>query len=192
MPLANDLNDPLALAPLLASWTTGDVAAGTAAIDAARPWLHRRLERLGARAGSRTIDVDDLLQESCVAAHRGLSGATFRGPAEFLAWLSTIAVNKYRDRMRARSREPIDEVSAEDVLAIGPEGERVATHAVESHLEAWRRLCQRTEDVPDGPRRVLVMRRGLGVEWDVTSFVSGRMVAATRSLYYRSRSTLGY
>jgi RNA polymerase sigma factor (sigma-70 family) len=47
-------------------------------------------------------DADDLLQETLIAAWRGLGG--FAGRSSLRAWLYTIATNRCRNAMRASKR----------------------------------------------------------------------------------------
>lgn len=185
--------DLAALASLLEACRNGDTRAAGKALESARPWIRARLERLGARAGSRALDLDDLTQETQVAAARALTRSEFASAREFQSWLATIAVNKLRDRLRSRGRDHLAEAASaatlDDVADAGATADEDALHLTNE----WRLLCRCSEDVADPARRVMVMRRGLGVDWEVTAFVSERMVAAARSLYYRARSSLtGY
>jgi DNA-directed RNA polymerase specialized sigma24 family protein len=149
----------------------------TSALAAAR----NRLRRMGARPGSRTLDLDDLVQETAATAYGG--GIAIRKQL-FLA----IAANKARDLMRSRGRAPIEdlgEASLDDFEA-RPNGRR----AQRSILEAWSEVCGRTLRLGGLPRRVLAMRHGLDLDWETIAFVEQRQPEAARSLYYRGRDSI--
>lgn len=174
------------LQALLVSFENGDASAGPRALEAVRPLVKYRLERLGARAGSAGIDTDDLIQETQAAATRHLAASSFASPRAFRAWVSKIATNKMRDQLRTRSREPRDESGAEVDFDLFP----TKTHERRDLREGWQRFCRSAEETADLPRRVVVMRRGLDASWDVTSFVADKLVPATRSVYYRTRDLI--
>ena len=171
------------LLPLLQN---GDRDAGHRALEAVRPLVRHRLERLGARNNFPDVDTDDLVQETQAAASRALVASRFDSPRAFRAWIVKIATNKLRDQLRSQHRERREETGA------GFEFDAVPVRAREGgdEREGWQRVCRATEGVPDLSRRVVVLRRGLDVGWDVTSFVADRMVPATRSVYYRTRDLI--
>jgi RNA polymerase sigma-70 factor (ECF subfamily) len=56
--------------------------------------------RIGYRLLGRDSDIDDLVQDVFLAAHRGLSN--LRQPEAIRGWLATVAVRKARRRLRRR------------------------------------------------------------------------------------------
>ena len=59
-------------------------------------------------------DAEDLVQETLVAAWRGL--ATFEGRASVRSWLYRIATNRCLNALRARSRRPKEVRTMSDAL----------------------------------------------------------------------------
>lgn len=81
----------------------GDEDAFRALTDAYRRELHVHIYRI---VGS-TDDAEDLLQETLLAAWRGLG--QFEGRASVRAWLYRIATNRSLDALRATRRRPDDQ-----------------------------------------------------------------------------------
>src|ERR1700745_4180250 len=87
----------------LTSARGGDEAAFRALTDPYRRELQLHIYRI---VGS-TQDAEDLLQETLLAARRGLG--QFEGRASVRAWLYRIATNRSLDALRASRRRPEDE-----------------------------------------------------------------------------------
>lgn len=123
----------LAADPAARPVATGSACAFSQALCAETPRLRRLVHRLLGWS-ARPADVDDVVQDSLLAAWRHRSG--FRGDASMATWLVTITIRKARSHARAvtvRRRlfawwlgdvaEPIADVEA------GDDGERLsATH----------------------------------------------------------------
>jgi RNA polymerase sigma-70 factor, ECF subfamily len=108
----------------------------------------RYVAAIGLRLLGRNDEVDDLVQDVFVEAHRGL--AALRDPAAARGWLATIAVRRARWRLRRRRLlgvvglgGGIDAVSR----AIGPE-----THAVLAEV------YQRLDELPANQRLAWTLR----------------------------------
>ena len=86
----------------LASARGGDADAFRALTDPYRRELQVHIYRI---VGS-TQDAEDLLQETLLAAWRGLEA--FQGRASVRAWLYRIATNRSLDALRANRRRPPD------------------------------------------------------------------------------------
>ncbi len=69
------------------------------------------------------IDPDDVLQQTYVAAFKGLAGRHFDGPGAFYKWLETIARSRLEDQQRALRRGKRD--VAREVL---PAADRTASY----------------------------------------------------------------
>jgi RNA polymerase sigma-70 factor, ECF subfamily len=88
-------------AELVAACLAGDVAAQ-------RALFRRELNRVYAtiyRILGPTREVDDLVQETFIAAFRGL--AKFRGEARLATWIDRIAVRVALDHVRTRKASPV-------------------------------------------------------------------------------------
>ena len=88
--------------PVLARARAGDEDAFRELTDPYRRELQIHIYRI---VGS-VHDAEDLLQETLLAAWRGLEG--FEGRASVRAWLYRIATNRALDALRATRRRPED------------------------------------------------------------------------------------
>jgi RNA polymerase sigma factor (sigma-70 family) len=94
--------DPAMLAPLIASYRTGNDAAADDLVRLLTPTVRRETARM---LGDADGDLDDVVQESHLSALRYLRAeASFEGDAVRLA--VTIARNRCRDLLRHRARRP--------------------------------------------------------------------------------------
>jgi RNA polymerase sigma-70 factor (TIGR02960 family) len=157
-------------------------------------------------------DAEDLLQETMLAAWRGLE--QFEGRSSLRAWLYTIATNRCLNALRDRERRP--------QTAPGDRGGRAAiTHPPESFAEiSWLQpypdsLLEGVIDVEPGPaaryeakesvalafvsglqhlaprqRAVLVLRDVLGFHADEVADMLGTTEASVNSALQRARGTL--
>lgn len=98
-------------APLVARAQAGDLAAFDVIVRRHQGMLAGLLHRFAGRPA----DVEDLVQETFLRAHRALPRWTPEQP--FVHWLRRIAVNIGRDHCRARARRPLgEELPADDSL----------------------------------------------------------------------------
>jgi len=88
-------------AELVAACLKGDVAAQRALFRREFPRVNATIYRI---LGP-TREVDDLVQETFIAAFRGL--AKFRGESRLSTWIDRIAVRVAFDHVRTRSRVPV-------------------------------------------------------------------------------------
>jgi len=99
-------------AELVAACLKGDVAAQRALFRREYPRVNATIYRI---LGP-TREVDDLVQETFIAAFRGL--AKFRGDSRLSTWIDRIAVRVAFDHVRTRSRVPVP-------LGLAPGGDDV-------------------------------------------------------------------
>ena len=157
-------------------------------------------------------DAEDLLQETMLAAWRGLE--QFEGRSSLRAWLYTIATNRCRNALRDRERRP--QPAPGDRPRPGP-----TAHPPESFAEiAWLQpypdsMLEGVIDVAPGPaaryeakesvalafvsglqhlaprqRAVLVLRDVLGFHADEVADMLGSTEASVNSALQRARATL--
>jgi RNA polymerase sigma-70 factor (ECF subfamily) len=100
MRMTPDFSDPTVAGTALTRARAGDEAAFAARVEPYRPELRLHCYRI---LGS-LQDAEDQLQETLLAAWRGLEG--FEGRASLRAWLYRIATNRCLNALRDRNRRP--------------------------------------------------------------------------------------
>ncbi|MFQ5845444.1 MAG: RNA polymerase sigma factor [Planctomycetota bacterium] len=148
---AGDAN-PAGERALLSAARRGDAAAFEALVRTHSPALLRLVRRLG---GS-VEDAEDVVQETLLSAHRGLP--RFRGEAPLRSWLARIAVNAYRDMVRATRR-------LVRICATAPLREPVDTERTLAGRDTVRRVMQAIEDLPPRQREALLLRIHEGLSY---------------------------
>ena len=154
----------------------GDSAALGRVLSAEAPALERTLSRI---FGSR-VDVEDVLQQTFVAAIRAFP--TFRGEASVRTWLTSIAVRFAQDRKhRAERRLAVVEEPRHDAPDLG------------RALDARRRL-ERLSAVLAGiearKRTAFVLHVVEGRRIEEVAALVGASVAATKSRIFFARREL--
>src|SRR5208283_3560762 len=106
-------------ADLLRAVRSGD----SAAIDEVLAKHEKQVFRFGLRMCGSEEDARDVLQETLIAAFRGLP--EFRGDADLSTWLYQIARSFCIKARRRRSGEPVDKTSLDqpEAQAVPSEGE---------------------------------------------------------------------
>ncbi len=171
-------------ADLLEAARAGDAEA----LETLLEWHEPRLYRFARRLCRSPADAEDVLQESLLAAARGLAG--FRGASSLSTWLYTIArshcIKKYRRRWSAPrevSLEAEEAAPARERPDPGPDPEAaLQARRLEAALEqAIARL--------DRPHReVLILRDVEGLTAPEVATVTGLSVAAIKSRLHRARA----
>ena len=110
-------------------------------------------------------DVDDVLQETLVAALRAYPGFDGASPR---AWLLTIARRKAIDEHRARSRRP-EALAEPDAIAASPAAEGPGAA-----------LCERVAALPPKQRAAVVLRFALDLRYREVGEALGCSEAAAR------------
>jgi RNA polymerase sigma-70 factor (ECF subfamily) len=169
---------------LVRSAIGGDDQAFHALVDRHAPALFR-----SALALSRNrADAEDLLQETLVAAHRGLKG--FRGSSSIRTWLSTILTRKafkaIRRNKRRRSTLSLDAGDdVRDATASDPAMLRKAhVPGVESRLDVMQVLAT----LPEPYREVLVLRELQGLSYQEIADVLNLPRGTIESRIFRARA----
>ncbi len=124
-----------------------------------------------------TIEVDDLLQETFLAAARDAAQFTYRSPGSFLSWLARIANHAIIDEARARGRQ---KRYSQEMMRFrsdsNPEGPEPADSLTPSRIlaqeEGVRALLDRLNALPENYREVILLAR---VEGLTTQEVAERM-----------------
>lgn len=171
-------------ADLLDAARAGDAEALETLLERQEPRLYRFARRL-CRSPA---DAEDVLQESLLAAARGLAG--FRGASSLSTWLYTIARSQCIKKHRRRKSAPMEfSLEAEEAASArerpdpAPDPEAaLQTRRLEAALErAIARL--------DRPyREVLILRDVEGLTAPEVATVTGLSVAAVKSRLHRARA----
>jgi RNA polymerase sigma-70 factor (ECF subfamily) len=131
-------------------------------------------------------DAEDLVQETLLAAWRGLDD--FQGRASVRTWLYKIATNRCLNALRARSRRPVEPDPFPDVQlpdeAPGPEARYEAKEAIElAFVVALQRMSP-------GQRTVLVLRDVLGYRAAEVAEMLDTSEAGVNAALQRARAKL--
>ncbi len=125
------------------------------------------------------IEVDDILQETFLAASRQLDKFEYRNPGSFMSWLVRIADHVIVDAARHRGRQkrrpaemvrlrtPGDPGGAEAVDSLTPS-------RVLAHKERIRRVLQKLDALPDDYRQVILLAKLAGLSTQETAERLGR------------------
>jgi RNA polymerase sigma-70 factor, ECF subfamily len=132
---------------LVTALRNGDATAFERLTRLHAPALRGLLRSLGAGRE----DAEDILQETWIAAHRGLPG--FRGESSLRSWLGRIATNGYRDLIRVTRRLLVSEEVDPHVENAHP-ADRLARR------EKLTRVLAAVRELPPRQRETLLLRVG--------------------------------
>lgn len=127
------------------------------------------------------VEAEDAAQQTFLSAYRSLlSGHTPREPA---VWLSTIARNECRARIRARVTELLAPIDEDQPAADDLEDVAAARAEIEALYEALAELSQ-------PQREAIVLRELHGLSYDEVGAASGIPASAVKSVLFRARRRL--
>jgi RNA polymerase sigma-70 factor, ECF subfamily len=159
-----------------------------AAIDQLLARHEKQVFRFGLRMCGSEEDARDVLQETLLAAFRGLP--EFRGQADLSTWLYQIARSFCIKVRRRRSGEPaqmadIDAPEARGVVSEAPEADaRVHAREIGAVLQAA------LLSLPESHREVIVLKDVEGLSAEQVAEVLAEEVAAVKSRLHRARASL--
>jgi RNA polymerase sigma-70 factor (ECF subfamily) len=159
-----------------------------------------RAYRLACRLTGDEGDAQDVLQETFLAAYRGLPA--FRGDARFSTWFYRIATNAALMHRRARARRPAESLEAylprftEDGVHAGEPADLLAASRVDEVLDQ-KMLAEKAraglDRLPDAYRDAFVLRDLEEMPTEEVAEVLGLTAAAVRQRVHRARLMLrGY
>ncbi len=137
-------------------------------------------------------DVDDLVQETFVAAFKALAG--FRADSRFSTWLYRIAVNKSKDWLRSQSRKSerlvagTQHESEADPLSQVPDH-----HTPESFLETKElgdQLDQAILALPELYREAFILKHVEGLDYEEMSSILNVNRDTLKMRVYKARTQL--
>jgi len=149
-----------------------------------------RLYRFARRLCRHREDAEDVLQESLLAAARGLPG--FRGASSIGTWLYTIA-RSFCIKKRRRSVFAPTEVSLDTEASVAARGVADPARRPDEELEASRLETALEREIVrlDRPyREVLLLRDVEGLSSAEVARVTGLSVAAVKTRLHRARARL--
>lgn len=176
-------NDDLLLAGRAAAGSEDDLA------ELYRRYADPLFAFISHRLGGRSDDVEDVFQETWLAALRSLS--TYRGESRMFYWLCGIARHKIADHRPLRRDAWIgdgQELSAERMSALvdaGPLPEELL-----ARLETRAVVVEALAMLPDKYRTALVARYVDGLSVEKTAQILGKSYKAVESLLSRARAAL--
>lgn len=140
-------------------------------------------------------EAEDLVQETYVRAFAALD--TFRGEASLLTWLTRIAINEARERLRRRKRQtlPLDQVDlaqAKGAEVVGfPGGQPMENPETAAARSQIRFLLERAVDDLDEPfRLVFILREVQGCSVEETAALLELRPETVKSRLHRARKQL--
>ncbi len=114
------------------------------------------------------VEVDDILQETFLAASRQLETFTYRKPGSFMSWISRIADHVIVDTARHHGRQkrhPVELVRLK--TASNPQGAEAIDPATPSRILAGRervqQVLERLNALPEDYRQVVLLARMEGL-----------------------------
>jgi RNA polymerase sigma factor (sigma-70 family) len=154
--------------------------------------MHRHRQSIYRIVRGSTRETDealDLMQETFIAAYQGIS--RYDGNRSMGAWLSTIALNKCRDRGRKRAVRRFLLFAT----AIGPEAEAVAdTQVLADDATGDRQelscVTRAIADLPAPLREAIVLRTIEGLSQSETAAILSISEKAVETRLYRARTKL--
>ena len=158
------------------------------AVDELLAKHEQRIYRFGLRMCGDEEDARDVLQETLLAAYRGLP--EFRGDAQLSTWLYQIARSfciKQRRRREGEpaSHEPVESAEVKELATDQPGGES------ETHAREVGALIQAAiGTLPAEHREALVLRDVEGLSAEEAAAVVGIEVGALKSRLHRARLAL--
>ena len=158
----------------------GDKDALDALLERHLPMVYRFVSM---RLGRDHADLDDVVQETLIAAARSVGSLRAERDGAVPAWFLTIARHKVADHFR-RSPEVRELVDTEAVSLDRDVHEIVAGRDRDRRLrEAMRSLTSEQEEV-------LVLRFVLGFDGEQTAAITGSTVGAVKALQHRGLASL--
>jgi len=133
------------------------------------------------RLGRDDASVDDVVQETLIAAAGSIKSLRAERAGAVPAWFLTIARHKVADHLR---RKPTHHLDSDAVVATSDVQE------IASDRDRDRRLWGAMRKLTSEQEEVLVLRFVLGFDLDQTSAITGRTVGAVKALQHRALASL--
>ena len=181
----------------LARVKSGDRCALGSLLERHRNYLHLLVRlQVGKRLRSK-LDVEDLVQEACLEAHRGIERFQGATSSEFLAWLRQIVAGVLANQVRRYFGTKRRDLRLEQSLAddpdrssVAPDGGYVAPYSSPSHVVLKREqgliLADALATLPDDYREVIILRQLENLPFPEVASRMGRSVVSVKHLWVRA------
>lgn len=150
-----------------------------------------RLYRLALRVVGDPDEAEDVVQETTIRAWDRIE--ELREPAAVMGWLSHIARNAARDRLRwwkRRRRERFDEAGAAlAALVAQPERAPLPDEAL-AGAQVRAAVARAVAALPDKHRAVLLLREADGMSYEEIAEALGVAIGTVESRLHRARAAL--
>ena len=132
-----------------------------------------------------SMEVDDIVQETFLAAARDLDSFQYRGPGSFMKWLAAIAGHLIIDEARyyGRARRSADFTVSEPVDSNTPS-------RIFAQSERVRRLLARLNQLPEDYRQVILLAKVEGCSTVEIADKMGRSREAVSLMLHRALKRL--
>ena len=186
---------------LLAGARGGDAAAVGMLLELHRNYLSLLLRvQVGVRLRAK-VDVEDLVQEVLLEAHRGFARFAGESHGELLAWLRTIVAGVLSNQVRRyfgtqRRNVRLERSLADDLDRSSHTFDRafVAPESSPSHQAARREqvvlLADALAALPVNYREVIILRQLEGLPFPEVACRMGRSLDSVKNLWVRARARL--
>lgn len=184
------MEQPTSTYDLLARIEQGDESAFTMLFEKYQKRLAVLIHYKLGQEMRRLADVEDVLQETFLAAFRDLKRFRYEKPGAFLSWLSRIADHVIADaaRFQARQKRRADLVRFRSVGT--PEGAEPADSVTPSRLlaekESLQALIQKLDSLPEDYRRAILLAKVEGLSNAEMAEQLGRSREAAALLLHRA------
>ncbi|MBI4607266.1 MAG: sigma-70 family RNA polymerase sigma factor [Planctomycetes bacterium] len=134
--------------------------------------------------GTRGIDPEDVLQETCLRAFRRIGAFVWQGEGSFLRWLGGFAGNVIRELEKEGRRSPLIGIDRD------PAGSGVSPSKALRREERLSRLQEALEALSPDHREVIRLARFEGLPLREVARRMGRSLGAVRQLLWRALQAL--
>jgi RNA polymerase sigma-70 factor (ECF subfamily) len=175
------------LAAIAARARAGERAALRELVEKSAP----RIYRLALRVLGDPDEADDVVQETYIRAWERID--ELRDPSAVMGWLSRIARNAARDRLRwwkRRRRESFDEAGAALAHLVEQAGSAPLADEALAAAETGAAVARAVAALPDKHRVVLLLREADGMSYEEIAESLGIAVGTVESRLHRARAAL--
>jgi len=175
------------LAAVAARARTGEREAFRRLLELSSP----RIYRLALRVVGDPDEADDVVQETYIRAWGQIE--ELRDPAAAMGWLSRIARNAARDRLRwwkRRRRESFDEAGAPLAHLVALADRAPLPDEALASAEAGAAVTRAVAALPDKHRVVLLLREADGMTYEEIAESLGIAIGTVESRLHRARAAL--
>jgi RNA polymerase sigma-70 factor (ECF subfamily) len=178
---------------LVASAAGGDVAAFETLVERHR----NRVYGLALRMLNSEDDASEVVQETFISAYRNL--ANFRGDAQFTSWITRIAANHAKNRIKHLARRPTEGADPDDVSQLRalpdrpqpPVQARIETpDAMLEAMQTERLMQEAIANLPEDQRLLVVLRDVEEMSYQEIEEITALPEGTIKSRLHRARMAI--